>query len=261
MLLMEQYYKILNYLNDSNLDRIYPVDIFYQLDDDGNRVVTEYAGDSFLFQTNKESFNGVDYIEVLLESSQSYNVKDLSLQFSEYAEGYSPVATFSSDDDIELPIDTPIRVIFKVRKSLIMSEASRNYTNIKSVELITPNNADFKVYDICFRDNNAKYTLEQLNHFYEVGINHIISRLHLDEVPPALDIQKYKAAAGYLWNSDWEFDARIMQDEQKNALSYGKWLLAQVDNAVDDYKKTHGIPDDEELFVKSDIVTHIPLRF
>lgn len=75
-----------------------------------------------------------------------------------------------------------------------------------------------------------------------------------------LDLQKYKATAGYTWNSTWEFDARIMQDEQKNALSYGKWLLAQVDKAIEDYKDAMGIADTDEMFVKHEIVTHIPLR-
>lgn len=258
---MEQYYKILFYLENSNVDRVYPVDAFYQLDEKGNKQSVEYIGDSFLFPTNKESFNGIDYIEVLLESSEEYEFQDLSLNFSEYVEGYSPVVVFNPVADGTLPVNVPIRVIFKVRKSLTMSEASRNYTNIKSIELITPNNNDFKLYDICFRDNNAKYTLEQLNHFYEVGVNHITSRLHMSAVPLDLDIQKYKATAGYTWNSSWEFDARIMQDEQKNALSYGKWLLAQVDTAIDEYKEANGIADDDEMFVKHDIVTHVPLRY
>lgn len=76
------------------------------------------------------------------------------------------------------------------------------------------------------------------------------------EVPPELEDHVYTASAGYGWMSVWEYEARVMNDEQKNAKSYGKWLFAVVDDAIDLYKKANGIADDELLFVVPDLVTH-----
>lgn len=262
MLRMEEYYWILHFLKSESMDRMYPVeDYFYETDEEGNRTPIIYEGDSFLFTTNRNSFNGIDYIEVLLESNTEYCTEDLSLNLSQYPQGYDPLVVFTPDLKRLIPIDTPIRVVFTIRKSMTMSEASRNYTNIHSLELVTPNNQDFKIHEICFRQNNAQFALDQLDKFYEDGKYHITSQLHMDEVPEELINQSYKASAGYGWMSIWEYEARVMNDEQKNAMSYGKWLLAQVDKAIDAYKKAHGIADDEDKFVKDDIVTSVPLRF
>ena len=263
MLSMDVYYKILNFLKSENIDRIYPVEeYFYEINETGERIPKVFTGDSFLFTTNHQSFKGIDYVEVLLEADTDYLISDLSLNFSEYVQGYSPVAVYTPDNgDSRLTPDVPTRVVFTMRKSMNMSETTRNYTNINSIELITPDNSSFKIHDICFRDNNALFNIEQLTEFYSVGINHITSLLHVDSVPDELELQIYKASAGYAWMSVWEYEARVMQDEQKNALSYGKWLLKQVDNAIDDYKEKYGIADDDVLFVKHDIVTHVPLRY
>ena len=83
----------------------------------------------------------------------------------------------------------------------------------------------------------------------------------MSEVPVELEDHVYTASAGYGWMSVWEYEARVMNDEQKNAKSYGKWLFAIVDDAIDLYKKSHGIADDEDLFVVNDLVTCRPLRW
>ena len=82
-----------------------------------------------------------------------------------------------------------------------------------------------------------------------------------EEVPVELEDHIYTASAGYAWMSVWEYEARVMNDEQKNAKSYGKWLFAVVDDAIDLYKKSHGIADDEDLFVMNELITHRFLRW
>ena len=52
-----------------------------------------------------------------------------------------------------------------------------------------------------------------------------------------------------------------MNDEQKNAKSYGKWLFAVVDDAIDLYKKANGIADDDEMLLLDDLVTFKWLRW
>ena len=262
MLTAKEYYQILLFLDTETVDRYYPVEeYFYSLDEEGNRVSIVYEDDSFLFKTNRETFVGFDYVEVLLETSNVYNSTDLTLCLSEYSQGYDPLISIIADDRGELPVNTPVRVIFKIEKSKKFSETSRNFTNIKSIELITPCNSDFKIHDICFRDNNAILTLEQLDNFYEKGRYYIYSRLHMSDVPEELVDHIYTASAGYAWMSIWEYESRVMNDEQKNAKSYGKWLFAVVDDAINQYKISHGIADDDEKFVKDDIVTVAPLRY
>ena len=263
MLKTKEYYKILHFLKVESVDRIYPVEeYFYTIDrESAEEIPVIYEGDSFLFETNRQQFSGLDYVEVLLESSVSYPVADIKLNISEYVQGYDPVMILDAEPQDDLEVDKPTKLVFKIRKSQVMSEASRNLTNIKSIELVTPNNADFKIHEICFRDNNAPFTLEQLDAFYENGKYYVLSRLHMESVPTELEDHVYTASAGYAWMSVWEYEARVMNDEQKNAKSYGKWLFAVVDDAIDSYKVAHGIADDDLLFVDTDLVTSTYLRW
>ena len=262
MLKTKEYYKILHFLKVESVDRIYPVEeYFYAIDEEtGEEVPIIYEGDSFLFETNRQQFSGLDYVEVLLEATSEYSSDDVKLNISEYTQGYDPKIILDAESKTIEP-DVPTQLVFKIRKSQTMSETSRNLTNIKAIELVTPNNSDFKIHEICFRDNNAPFTLEQLDAFYENGKYYVLSRLHMEEVPDELADHVYTATAGYCWMSVWEYEARVMNDEQKNAKSYGKWLFAVVDDAIDSYKKAHGIADDEIIFIDTDLVTHRKVRW
>ena len=263
MLKTREYYKILHFLKVESVDRIYPVEeYFYAIDEEtGEEYPIIYEGDSFLFETNRQQFSGLDYVEILLQSSELFDVKDIKLNISEYKEGYDPVLILDAEPHSGIEPNTPIKLVFKIRKSQTMSEASRNLTNIKSIELVTPNNSNFKIHEICFRDNNAPFTLEQLDAFYEDGKYYVLSRLHMSDVPPELEDHVYTASAGYGWMSVWEYEARVMNDEQKNAKSYGKWLFAIVDDAIDLYKSANGIADDDVKFIKTDLVTSKYVRW
>lgn len=263
MLKAKEYYRIMHFLKTESLDRFYPVeDYFLEVDDTtGEEYAVKYTGDSFLFQTNRESFNGFDYVEVLLESSEPYASSDVKLNLSQYSGGYDPVLVIQAEDKGMLEADVPMKLIFRIRKSTTMSESSRNLTNIKAIEIITPNNGATSIYDVCFRDENALYSLEQIDAFYENGRYYVLSRLHMEDVPIELIDHVYTATAGYAWMSAWEYDARVMNDSQKNALSYGKWLFAIVDQGIDSYKIAHGIADDEERFVMTDLITYRTVRW
>ena len=262
MLKTKEYYKILHFLKVESVDRIYPVEeYFYTINEQtGEEEPVIYEGDSFLFKTNRQQFSGLDYVEVLLESSVQCDAEDIKLNISEYEQGYDPTIILTGEKKTIQP-DVPTQVIFKIRKSQTMSETSRNLTNIKSIELVTDDNSNFKIHEICFRDNNAPFTLEQLDAFYENGKYYVLSRLHMEEVPPELSDHVYTATAGYGWMAVWEYEARVMNDDTKNAMSYGKWLFATVDKAIEDYKFANGIADEEELFVHNELVTFRPLRW
>ena len=263
MLKSREYFKILHFLKVETMDRYYPVEeYFYEEDEEtGEEIPIIYEGDSFLFQTNRETFSGFDYVEVLLESSVPYSYSDIHLNLSQYVQGYDPTVILDVEGEGELVADTPKKLIFRIRKTQTMSEASRDLTNIRSIEIVTPNNADFKIHDICFRDENAMFSLEQLDEFYENGKYYIRSRLHMDEVPLELADHVYTASAGYAWMSVWEYEARVMNSSENNAISYGKWLFAQVNEAIDLYKKANGIADDEEMFIMSELVTSRKIRW
>jgi len=264
LLKTKEYYKILHFLKVESVDRIYPVEeYFYRVDEDtGEEVPIIYEGDSFLFETNRQQFSGLDYVEVLIEAkTDGYTSDDLKLNISEYVQGYDPRLILEAKESKELKVGVPTQVIFEIRKSQTMSETSRNLTNIKSIELDTPSNTDFRIHEICFRDNNAPFTLEQLDAFYENGKYYVLSRLHMEDVPPELEDHVYTATAGYCWMSVWEYEARVMNDEQKNAKSYGKWLFAVVDDAIDSYKVAHGISDDDEKFIMPELITHRHVRW
>lgn len=258
MLRMNEYYRISHFLKDSSLDRIYPCEDYF-LDEEGNPVI--YDGDSFIFDTNRQTFTGIDYVEVLLETSESYSTSGLEFCISEYMNAYSPEMVLSADNEVVLEANVPTKVVFPIRKTMTMSEASRDLTGVRSVELKTPNNASTKIHEFSFRSYNPKYTLEEIDSFHENGVYYVTSRLHMTEIPDELQDHVYTATAGYAWMSVWEFDARIMNDDQKNAMSYGKWLFAIVDNGIEDYKISHDISDDDELFIEEKLVHSLPLRW
>lgn len=259
---MNEYYRIVHFLKDATVDRLYPIeDYFYEEDEEGNLQQTTYTGDSFLFETNRQTFVGIDYVEVLLETSEPYSTSDVKFNISEYADCYDPEMRLDADIVRDLEPNTPTRVIFTIRKTKTMSEASRDLTAVRSVELITPNNEATTIHEITFRCFNPKYTLEELDAFYENGKYYIASRLHMSDVPEELQDHVYTATAGYAWMSVWEFEARVMNDDQKNAMSYGKWLFATVLEAIDAYKVANGISDDDELFVMDELVHSTRLRW
>lgn len=259
---MNEYYRIMHFLKDATVDRLYPCeDDFYVKEEEGTLVPTSYTGDSFLFNTNRQTFVGIDYVEVLLETSEPYSTGDVKFSISEYLNCYSPEFVLDCDEEVTLEANTPKKLVFTIRKTVTMAESSRDLTAVRSVRLDTPNDSATTVHEITFRCYNPKYTLEELDAFYVNGQYYITSRLHMTEVPDELIDHVYTATAGYAWMSVWEFEARVMNDDQKNAMSYGKWLFATVDNAIDAYKVAHGIADDEELFVADELVHSTKLRW
>ena len=166
MLKTKEYYKILHFLKVESVDRIYPVEEYFYNEDDEPIV---FVGNSFLFKTNRQQFSGLDYVEVLLESSVQDDGENLQLNISEYEQGYDPVMVLTGNKKT-IPVNTPTRIVFEIRKSQTMSEASRNLTNIKSIELVTSDNSNFKrkpdSYSIDYLTD--KYGLDR-NDTYYVG--------------------------------------------------------------------------------------------
>ena len=79
MLKAKEYYKILHFLEVETMDRFYPVEeYFYGVDENGVESPIVYQGDSFLFNTNRQTFTGFDYVEILLESSVAYSIQILN---------------------------------------------------------------------------------------------------------------------------------------------------------------------------------------
>ena len=207
---MNEYYRIMHFLKDATVDRLYPVeDYFYEEDEEGKLSPIAYTGDSFLFETNRQTFVGIDYVEVLMETSEPYSTKDVQFKISEYLDCYDPEMVLEADAERTLEANTPTRVIFTIRKTTTMSEASRDLTAVRSVELVTPDNSATTIHEITFRCHNPKYTLEELDAFYENGKYYVTSRLHMTEVPEELQDHVYTATAGYSWMSVWEFEAMM----------------------------------------------------
>ena len=79
MLKTREYYKILHFLKVESVDRIYPVEeYFYAIDEEtGEEYPIIYEGDSFLFETNRQQFSGLDYVEILLQSSELFSADDI----------------------------------------------------------------------------------------------------------------------------------------------------------------------------------------
>lgn len=250
---MKEYYSILHYLKEATVDAQYPCQSYFK---DG-----VYDKPELLFETNHKSFDGIESVEVLLKADADFNSSDLTFSFSEYVDGYVPILTLTADDELcEAGLEH--KIVFELTKKQQMATIDRILTNIKSVGLHHElENINFEIYDIVFKTESPKYTLEELEECLKDGVYYVASTLQMKEedIPEELIKFKYTAAAGYAWMGAWEFDARIMNDEQKNAMSYGKWLFSRVDNAIDNYKKANDLVD--ESVIADNIIGHSILKW
>ena len=69
MLKSREYFKILHFLEVETMDRYYPVEEYFceQDEETGEEIPVIYEGDSILFETNRETFSGFAYVELILE--------------------------------------------------------------------------------------------------------------------------------------------------------------------------------------------------
>lgn len=266
---MEEYYKVTKYLDYAKIDRHSPCQDYFvewTVDEDTGEVIEtkkQFVGNDLLFKTNRESYKGISSVEILIEADTPFSSTDLSFEFSEYDEGYVPVLTLKAKDDVNIPADTISKVIFNLDDSRRMVETSHFLTAIQTVRiahelpLVT-----FTVLDIIFKTQEKLYTLEEIEDEIIEGEKYVISKLQLKQitkVPESIDYLTYKSAAAWTWLGLWEFEGRKMNDEQKNAKSYGVRLLAEVDEAIERYKEANDLNNDED--VKSDIATNTVLEW
>ena len=259
---MEQYNLVMKFLKGSGIDRYFPCqDYFYELDEEtGEYIPKTFSEERLLLNTNREDFEFTDYVNVVVETTEDCSAGEWKFNFSEYDDGISPIVSITADSkDLTGGVKDVVR--FTLQPLQQMADPSRNLTGIKSVEVVGSPEGTI-LHDIILKNDDAQYTMDEIDTFIETGKYYILSRLGLrfEEVPDELEEHIYTAAAGYIWLDTWEYEARVMNDEQKNAMSYGKWLLANVNTAVDEYKKAKNI-DDSSTFVQEQIVTSLPLRW
>ena len=269
MLKMEEFYKVLKYLDYAKVDRHLPCqDYFYEwiVDEETGEVTEnkkEFIGNDLLFETNRESYKGINSVEILIKADTPFISTDLTFEFSEYIEGYVPVLTLPATKEINVPSDEITKIVFELEEIRTMREPSYFLTALQTVR-INHNlpDVEFTVMDIVFKTAEKLYSLEDIADEILEGEKYVISKLQLKniiKVPESIDYLTYKSAAAWTWLGLWEFEGRKMNDEQKNAKSYGVRLLTEVDEAIERYKDANDLNKEDD--VKQEIATNTILEW
>lgn len=177
-----------------------------------------------------------------LKCSDELNSDDLEISFSEDKHGEILIKTFKFDFNDSKSADTihslelPITETTKERYNLI-----KQFSNVNGFVLhVHKPISKLYICDINIRNDGYTNTIEDVEAEYENGINHIISRLPYsisskEEIPTQLQYLTHMAAAGYLITKRLQNEFKKSDSGHISSRNHGRWLLQQVDSAINSY--------------------------
>lgn len=245
MLNMEQVYTIMHYLNDSHVDRIYPVNV---------AQLNSFQGDSKIMELNNNSFVGINEVQLLvrilkseddLSEDESVDL-NVSCAFCIDDEGNVPIYEFES-----LPItfhyDKPSLVSFKIDWNAQMLRESHLLTGVKTLKFGFDQSVHrCFVHSVIFRSSDYRYTLEDLEQAYFDGENYVRDKLNdskiargIMDIPEELERYVYMCAGAYAWLIVWEIEAKPMKEPKSESNNYADRLFGAVDKAIQAYLLTY----------------------
>ena len=232
---MKDYYKVLEYLYSSRVDRQIPVDFTNSIFVDGNTLV---------MPTIHTDFDGIDSIQLFLNChGVDVDVTTLLLGFSPLLNGNAKVVSVNSiDTEIDISNDTMVQ--FSVDENYNATDLSRELTGIESITLDFQQDATgVEIQNIYMRSIDYTYTLANLHTALENGEAYVLRRLNektqelkgYKHIPKLLKQYIYMAGGAYAWLTRWEYEAKPMKEPKSESNNYADRLFAQVDDAITKY--------------------------
>lgn len=267
---MEDYYKVLQWLRETHIDRQYP----YEFDETDNiehsenvELVDDYHSDfdkSLHIQNIQadskvrihlprvRDYNDIDYFEILFYSKETITPSDLTIGFSNTRSGVVNQVELKADDisheDTVINEDGYHQFRYLVRKAnTSMQKKNRWISSVFCINLeFSKQVTDFYLCNLVARTDQFNITLEDLDEQIIIGKNYIMNKLRAyswDEIPPQLEHLCYKSASAFSWLIQWENQGKTMGDGTQLSRNYADRLLAQIDAFIENYRASNGYGD------------------
>ena len=267
---MEDYYKVLQWLRETHIDRQYP----YEFDETDNiehsenvELVEEHHSDfdkSLHIQNIQadskvrihlprvRDYNDIDYFEILFYSAETITPSDLTIGFSNTRSGVVNQVELKAEDisheDTVINEDGYHQFRYLVRKAnTSMQKKNRWISSVFCINLeFSKQVADFYLCNLVARTDQFNITLEDLDEQIVIGKNYIMNKLRAyswNEIPPQLEHLCYKSASAFSWLIQWENQGKTMGDGTQLSRNYADRLLAQVDAFIENYMASNGCGD------------------
>lgn len=267
---MEDYYKVLQWLRETHIDRQYP----YEFDETDNiehsenvELVDDYHSDfdkSLHIQNIQadskvrihlprvRDYNDIDYFEILFYSKETITPSDLTIGFSNTRSGVVNQVELRVDDisheDTVINEDGYHQFRYLVRKAnTSMQKKNRWISSVFCINLeFSKQVNNFYLCNLVARTDQFNITLEDLDEQIIIGKNYIMNKLRAyswDEIPPQLEHLCYKSASAFSWLIQWENQGKTMGDGTQLSRNYADRLLAQIDAFIENYMASNGYGD------------------
>ena len=267
---MEDYYKVLQWLRETHIDRQYP----YEFDETDNiehsenvELVEEHHSDfdkSLHIQNIQadskvrihlprvRDYNDIDYFEILFYSAETITPSDLTIGFSNTRSGVVNQVELKADDisheDTVINEDGYHQFRYIVRKAnTSMQKKNRWISSVFCINLeFSKQVDDFYLCNLVARTDQFNITLEDLDEQIVIGKNYIMNKLRAyswNEIPPQLEHLCYKSASAFSWLIQWENQGKTMGDGTQLSRNYADRLLAQIDAFIENYMASNGYGD------------------
>ena len=253
---MEDCYKVMHYLPYSKLDRQMPIKL-------PTEVIVE---DNQVFPTIHKDFEGVDFIQIYVNSPNPVDLTDCKLRFSPMDHGDLSVLDLSPSIDF-LEANTDTVLTFEMDNNRHAYDVTKELTGIQSIKLDWGITATVKVMDIIFRTLDYTYTLTNIQRSLVDGENYVLRKLNdlsnetkqIKEIPETLQDYVYMAAGAYAWLTKWEYESKPMKEPQSESNNYADRLLNQVKLALEEY--LDNIENAREDYVNLQIISNTSMEW
>lgn len=267
---MEDYYKVLQWLRETHIDRQYPYEFDetdsiehsenvelvddYHSDFDKSLHIQNIQADSKvrIHLPRVRDYNDIDYFEILFYSAETITPSDLTIGFSNTRSGVVNQVELKADDisheDTVINEDGYHQFRYLVRKAnTSMQKKNRWISSVFCINLeFSKQVDDFYLCNLVARTDQFNITLEDLDEQIVIGKNYIMNKLRAyswDEIPPQLEHLCYKSASAFSWLIQWENQGKTMGDGTQLSRNYADRLLAQIDAFIENYMASNGYGD------------------
>lgn len=267
---MEDYYKVLQWLRETHIDRQYPYEFDetdsiehsenvelvddYHSDFDKSLHIQNIQADSKvrIHLPRVRDYNDIDYFEILFYSAETITPSDLTIGFSNTRSGVVNQVELKADDisheDTVINEDGYHQFRYLVRKAnTSMQKKNRWISSVFCINLeFSKQVDDFYLCNLVARTDQFNITLEDLDEQIVIGKNYIMNKLRAyswNEIPPQLEHLCYKSASAFSWLIQWENQGKTMGDGTQLSRNYADRLLAQIDAFIENYMASNGYGD------------------
>ena len=267
---MEDYYKVLQWLRETHIDRQYPYEFDvtdniehsedvelvedHHSDFDNSLHIQNIQADSKvrIHLPRVRDYNDIDYFEILFYSNETITPSDITIGFSNTRSGVVNQVELKKDDisheDTVINEDGYHQFRYLVRTAnTSMQKKNRWISSVFCINLeFSKAIDDFYLCNLVARTDQFNITLEDLDEQIVIGKNYIMNKLRAyswEEIPPQLEHLCYKSASAFSWLIQWENQGKTMGDGTQLSRNYADRLLAQIDAFIENYMASNGYGD------------------